>query len=199
MTPKGLLRLKQAGSVARRPRRGRFEPVLDDPRRRPRVGRDAPRALLGQDLLRHRRPRGPRRRELGRGRAARAALPVPGRAGRRAHSRVPEPAGARLGAGGAAEHGRLAARSVTASRPRRPTAFRCATSAAPGARARARATRPRTGSSRTGSSARRWGPRRPASAACGGARIAARDLGAVVRAALSTCLRCAGGSRRQRW
>ena len=57
MTPKGLLRLKQARSTLDDLAEGGFEPVIDDPRRRPRGG-DGARALLGQALLRHRRPRG---------------------------------------------------------------------------------------------------------------------------------------------
>ena len=48
-------------------------------------------------------------------------------------------------------------RSVIVSRPLHPTMFRCATSVVHGVPARARATRPRIASSRTGSSARRWG------------------------------------------
>ena len=107
MTPKGLLRLKQAGSTLADLSEGRFEPVLDDPQA-DQGQRDEARALLREDLLRHRGTRGPRQGELGRRRAARAALSVPGRAGRRADRGLPEPAGARVGAGRAAEHGRLA-------------------------------------------------------------------------------------------
>ena len=80
MTPKGLLRLKQAGSTLDDLASGEFQPVIDDPSpNRERV--DAARALPGEDLLRHRRPRGPRERDRRRGRADRAALSVPGRAG----------------------------------------------------------------------------------------------------------------------
>ena len=107
MTPKGLLRMKQAGSVLADLSEGKFEPVLDDPRAEHAAG-DQTRALLRQALLRHRRPRGPRQVDIRRGCAARAALPVSGRAGRRAHGGLPEPAGDRVGPGGAAEHGSLA-------------------------------------------------------------------------------------------
>ncbi len=52
---------------------------------------DAPRALLREGLLRHRRPRGPGRCDGGGGRAAGAALSVPGRARRGADRLLPEP------------------------------------------------------------------------------------------------------------
>ena len=66
MTPKGLLRLKQAGSTLADLTDGRFEPVLDDPAvgidDRPGRG-DPARPLLREGLLRHRRSRGPGRRD----------------------------------------------------------------------------------------------------------------------------------------
>ena len=124
MTPKGLLRLKPAGSTLDELASGEFMPLIDDAGREPRRG-DAAHPLPGQGLLRHRRPRGPRAREHGRGRASRAALSVPGRPGGGARARLPEPARGRLGAGGAAEHGRLAgdpapARGGEARRRRAP-------------------------------------------------------------------------------
>src|SRR5439155_15444940 len=70
--------------------------------------RAAARALLREGLLRPRRPRAARAGRLGRDRPAGAALPIPGRRGGRARAVVPTSRGARLGAGGAAEHGRLA-------------------------------------------------------------------------------------------
>ena len=78
MTPKGLLRLKQAASTLRRPRRG----LVPAGARRP--GADAcrgaaARALLREALLRPRRTRAARAGAGRRGRADRAALPVPGR------------------------------------------------------------------------------------------------------------------------
>ena len=161
MTPKGLLRLKQASSDARRSLRGQVRAGARRSASRAR-GSDEAGALLGKGLLRHRRPRGPRRRDIGGGRSAGAAVPVPGRAGRSAHRGVPEPRGRSCGRRRSRRTWARGGRSVTASRPPRPTTFRCATSVVRGAQARARATRPRIASSRTGSSARRWGrPRRP--------------------------------------
>ena len=82
MTPKGLLRLKQAASTLAELSEGAFRPVLGDPS----VGADrgaAARALLGEGLLRPRRPRAARARRGRRGRPDRAALSVPGRRARR--------------------------------------------------------------------------------------------------------------------
>ena len=81
--------------------------------------------------------------------------PFPAEAASALTASYPRPGGARLGAGGAAEHGRVADRSATGSRRRRRPACRSGSSAARGARARARATRRRTCSSRTGSPASR--------------------------------------------
>ena len=156
MTPKGLLRLKQAGSALADLSEGKFEPVLDDPRADHGCG-DQARALLGEALLRHRRPRGPGGRDIRGGRAARAALPVPGRAGRGAHRRATRTCGRSCGPRRSRRTWEPGGRSVTASRRRRRTTSRCTTSVARGVQARARATRPRIASSRTGSSARRWG------------------------------------------
>ena len=61
MTPKGLLRLREATSTLADLADGSFEPVIDD--RAHRQGAHTPaRPLLGQGLLRHRRPRGACRR-----------------------------------------------------------------------------------------------------------------------------------------
>ena len=70
--------------------------------------RRAARALPGEDLLRHRRPRAARKRDRRRGGPDRAALPVPDRARAGRVRALPEPTPGRVGAGGAAEHGRLA-------------------------------------------------------------------------------------------
>ena len=107
LTPKGLLRLKQASSTLADLVEGRFEPVLDDPG----VDRNAVTRLvltsgkLYYDIQGHEdRPHA--------GSVAVARIeqlyPVPGRAGGGADGVVPQSARARLGAGGAAEHGRLA-------------------------------------------------------------------------------------------
>ena len=115
MTPKGLLRLKQAASELRELAEGSFQPVIDDPAADPANGAEA-RPLLREGLLRPRRPRAAPGRGLDRRRPARAALPVPGGLGRRAGAPLPRPGGARLGTGGAAEHGRLAGDPAPARR-----------------------------------------------------------------------------------
>ncbi len=107
MTPKGLLRLRQALSSLSDLSEGSFQPVIDDPDTDHAHVRQA-RPVERQGLLRHRRPRAPSRRPRRRRRPGRAALPVPGRGGRRARPALQRAAGDRLGPGGAAEHGRLA-------------------------------------------------------------------------------------------
>ena len=121
-----------------------------------RRGEDHPaRALLGQDLL---RPQGPRDAREQRGRRdlpRRAALSVPAAPDPRRGRALPEPARGPVGPGGAAQHGRARAHvAAAAADPARPRSS-SATSAGPSARRRARATRPRTRWSRTGSSGRR--------------------------------------------
>ena len=79
MTPKSLLRLPAAASPIEELAEGGFQ--RGD--RRPAAARPAreghqARALLGQGLLRHRRPRGAREGRAHRRGAGRAALPVPG-------------------------------------------------------------------------------------------------------------------------
>ncbi len=224
MTPKGLLRLRQASSTLADLAAGRFQPVLDDPLtgsgsrswRRPPA-----RALQRQGLLRH---RGPRRAATGdrrRGGQARAALPVPGRGCRRARLLLPGSPGDRLGPGGAAEHGRVA---VDPAPPRRRR-----TGELPGLRCHVRgqavACRPqrglpdrapaRTGPHRPGRPPRRAGPVLRARPRHAGREIswsasscpwpglspaaAAADAtrGPCLRAAWSSWRRCLGGSLRQ--
>ena len=198
MTPKGLLRLKQAASTLADLAEGSFEPVLDDPRGRPRAVTTA-RALLGEGLLRHRRPRGLRARRqpvavarleqlypfpVEPAAALIAAYPNSQRSsGRRRSRRTWAPGG----------------RSATASRPPRPTASRSATSAGRGARARARAIRRRTCVEQDrivrealGRCVGRSSRLRP-----GGGNRRARPWAVRSRAAFRTCWRCSGGSRRQ--
>ena len=155
MTPKGLLRLREAASTLADLADGSFQPVIDDPG----ADRDAhapARPLLGQGLLRHRRARAARRRRDGRRRPARAAVSLPEEPSSPRSSlptRIwPRSSGRRRSRRTWAR----GARSGTVWRRRCRPAFRSATSAGPGARARARATRPRTSASRTGSPARRW-------------------------------------------
>ena len=151
MTPKGLLRLKEATSTLQDLAEGSFRPVLEEPG----VDRERVRRLVltsGKvyyDIVGHAErgePPGARRRP------DRAAVPVPGRRRRRPRQSLPRARRGRVGAGGAAEHGRLPGDQAPAGGGRQRTACRCATRAGPGARARARATRRRTCASRTGSS-----------------------------------------------
>ena len=151
MTPKGLLRLKEASSALDDLAHGRFEPVLDDPAVGGSRGGDEARAHVRQALLRHRRQRAQGPGAEHRRRPHRAAVSVPGRSGSEARRVVPVAPRGRLGAGGAAEHGRLAGDPPPArGSGRRPPA--AGTSAGRGARARARAIRRRTCARRSGSS-----------------------------------------------
>ena len=162
---------------------GAFQPVLDDPAA-DHAARATARGLLRKALLRHRRSRG--RAPQARRRRRRADRPALSRS-RSAPSptslaRYPTLRGDRLGAGGASQHGRLPLDPRTASRTRCPQACRCATSAVPGARARARATRRRTCVEQERIVAR--GARLSARALCGcGARRSRRP------AAFGPCLR----------
>ena len=107
MTPKGLLRLRQATSTLDELASGSFRPVLGDDSVRPESVR---RLVLCSgkiyyDIVGH------DSRELAQNVAVarvEVPLPLPARSGRRARRRLPRPAGDRLGAGGAPEHGRLA-------------------------------------------------------------------------------------------
>ncbi len=154
MTPKQLLRLPQATSRIEHLSESRFFPVLAEPRDRRGEDRAAD-PLHRQGLL---RPQGPRdaRGQRPRGDLARrAAVSVPAAADPRGGRALPEPARGRVGAGGAAQHGR--ARPHVAAPAAHPARARSssATSAGPSAPRRARAIRPRTPSSRPASSARR--------------------------------------------
>ena len=155
MTPKGLLRLKQAGATLEDLASGEFRPVLDDPtsRRGDRGERRAARALPGEDLLRHRRPRAARRRDRRGGRPDRAALPVPHRARAGPASPATRTCARSCGRRRSRRTWARGARSGTGWRRRSRRACRSSTSAGRGARARARAIRPRTSASRTASSA----------------------------------------------
>ena len=107
MTPKGLLRLKQATSSLDELAGGSFRPVIADAGADPRSG-PAARALLGEDLLRPRRTRGARERDGRRGRRLEQLYPFPVEAAAELCSAYPHLQRARVGAGGAAEHGRVA-------------------------------------------------------------------------------------------
>ena len=117
MTPKGLLRLKQAASTIEDLSTGSFRPVIPDPI----AGPDVRRLVLCSgkvyyDIVGHSaRPGCDGRRD----RAAGAALPVPGRGARRVARRAAAARGDRLGPGGAAEHGCVALDPPPARR-RRP-------------------------------------------------------------------------------
>ena len=195
MTPKGLLRLKEASSTLADLAEGRFEPVLDDPApHREQVTRLVlSSGKLYYDIV------GPRAALAGaarRGRPPRAALSVPGRGGRASSSPRTRARGGRLGAGGAAEHGRLAGDPAPARGGRRG-ASRSGTPAGRGARARARATRRRTRASRTGSSAKCSSPRLGPAPSPAAARAAIAIRGPCMRASAMIRRRCCGGIRRQ--
>ncbi len=107
LTPKGLLRLKEASSTLDVLAEGSFRPVIDDATAR---HENVTRLVLCSgkvfyDLAGHELRAGSDR---GCRREDRAALSVPGRRGRRARARLSEPARDRLGPGGAAEHGAVA-------------------------------------------------------------------------------------------
>ena len=153
MSPKGLLRLKAAGSTLAELADGGFQPVIDDATRRARVGAAA-RALLREDLLRHRRPRGARRartRSLSSGsssctpsrsRRSRHSLPATRRSAKssgRRRSRRTWARGVRFDIG--------STRLLVVVRPSVPSR----TSDERGRRARARATRRHISASRTAS------------------------------------------------
>ena len=187
--------------------RGEFQPVIDDAQRGPRAGHAA-RPLLREDLLRHRRARRPRARTRRRRRADRAALSVPGRAGGGAAARLPEPARGRLGAGGAAEHGRVAAdppparggeaRRRAAPLRRPPVACEPERGLSDRAPARAGPDRPRGADALRRCSVARLEPLSGGGGACALHPSASRlPSGRACGRASSTCLRCFGGSRRQ--
>ena len=106
MTPKSLLRLPQATSCDR----GHGgEHALSAGAGRARGGRragHAPGAVHGQDLLRPGRPSGPQGTSGPGGGACGAAVPVPRRPGAADDPALPAAARGRVGAGGAAQHGR---------------------------------------------------------------------------------------------
>ena len=117
MTPKGLLRLRHASSTLEELSSGSFRQVIPDPE----AGADVRRLVLCSgkvyyDIVGHSARTGCDGR---RGRAAGAALPVPGRRGGRADPGAAATRGDRLGAGGAAEHGSVAL-DPAPSRRRRP-------------------------------------------------------------------------------
>ena len=105
MTPKSLLRLPQATSRIEHLSESRFFPVLSRAADRRGEGHP-PAALLGQDLLRPQGPRDARGQRDGRDLPRRAALPLPAAPDHGRGRALPEPARGRLGAGGAAQHGR---------------------------------------------------------------------------------------------
>ena len=201
MTPKGLLRLKQASSSLAELRDGRFQPVLDDPG----ADHDAVERLvlcsgkLYFDVVGHELRESAQNVAVAR---IEQLYPFPVEALEALLGVVSAAPRGRLGAGGAAEHGAVALdpASSRGERPREHRRGRPRTSAGRGKRARARATRPRTTASRTGSSGRRSASptsSRPSDGA--GARAAtaaAATRGPCVRATARTACRCAGGRRR---
>ena len=103
MTPKSLLRHPMATSKVSELTEGTFRHVLPDPTVEDAEKVGAPRTLLGQDLLRHRRAR-PSRRSRQRGhRPHGAPVPVPQRAVGGSPGVVSQPEARGVGPGGAAE------------------------------------------------------------------------------------------------
>ena len=107
MTPKGLLRLRAAMSSLEELSDGAFRPVIDDAETDHATARRLILATgkLYYDIVGHEARAAARRR---RGCAHRAALPVPRGRSRGARARLQRAGGDHLGAGGAAEHGRVA-------------------------------------------------------------------------------------------
>ena len=146
MTPKSLLRhplaTRTLDELARRP-------LAAGDRRPDGRGRGATRSRrvvlcsgkVYYDLLAEARQAARAARRAGAGRAA-LLVPVGGAAG--AAGAVPEPAGAGVGAGGAAQHGRVDVPGAEAARAAAERGRRSATRAGPTARARRRAIRRRT-------------------------------------------------------
>ena len=155
MTPKGLLRLKQASSTLEELSDGAFQPGARRSRIAPRRRRAA-RPLLREALLRHRRPRAPRGGDRGRGRPRRAAVSLPRRGGRGASRDGIRASRRSCGPRRSRRTWAPGGRSATGSRRpcARSSAEASSTSGGRGRRARARATRPRTSASRTASSGR---------------------------------------------
>ena len=154
MTPKGLLRLREAASTLADLAEGSFRPVLDD------AGADKEKVRrlvlcsgkVYYDIAGHELRAGADTVAVAR---IEQLYPFPKEAAGALVGSYPNLRGGRLGAGGAAEHGCLPVDPASSRGSAARRASRSSTSAAPGARARARATRPRTCASRTGSRARR--------------------------------------------
>ena len=157
MTPKGLLRMRDAASsLDDLLDPAGFRTVIDDPGTSE-WREDISRLVLctGRALLRPPAPRRPREGRRGRDRARRAAVPVPDRGAGRAARELPRARDGRLGAGGAAQHGRVAL-AAPPPRGRDPPRRRGrGREPARGVRARPRATRATTRASRTASCAPR--------------------------------------------
>ena len=156
MTPKGLLRMKQASSVLADLSEGKFEPVLDDPRADhgavTRLVLCSGKIFYDIDGHEDRAMRHPWR-SPGSSSSTRSRSSRPRRS--QGHTRT---CGRSCGPRRSLRTWEPGGRSATASRQRPPTTSRFSTSVVRGAQARARAIRPRIASSRTESSARRLGP-----------------------------------------
>ena len=159
MTPKGLLRLREAASTLAELAEGSFRPVIDDPAptATARAGSSSARARSTTTSPGTSCAPAPRRSPSpGSSSSIRSRRPSSRRSSPRTRT-WPRSSGRRRSRRTWAR----GARSATGSRRRCRPAFRSATSAGPGARARARAIRPRTCASRTGSPARRSASRAP--------------------------------------
>ena len=123
MTPKGLLRLKQATSPLDELAEGAFQPVLDDPAatRTPACGGSSSARARSTTTSSGHELRGQADRR--RGRPARAALPVPGGAGDRARPLVSRSCRRSSGRRRSRRTWAPGARSATGSRRRSPRAY----------------------------------------------------------------------------
>ncbi len=124
MTPKSLLRLPQATSRIEHLSRVALLPRAVRAADRRGEGHP-PAAVLGQDLLRPQGPRHARGQRDGRDLPRRAALPLPAAPDHGRGRALPEPARGRVGAGGAAQHGRPRAHvPAPAAHPAQPARVR---------------------------------------------------------------------------
>ncbi len=147
-----------AAGKQRHRRPGRGHPLPASAPRARRAGRagHAPGAVHRQDLLRPCRPPRPPAQRGRRGGPRGAALPLPRRPDPRADRPLPQPARGRVDAGRAPQHGRPRAHVPAPHADPLPATSTSATSGAPSAPRRARATRPRTPPNSRASCAPRW-------------------------------------------
>ena len=200
MTPKGLLRLKQASSALADFSEGRFEPVLDDPS----ADRNAvTRLVLCSGKLYYDIRDTTSAATQGPSPSPGSSSCIPSRSSRprRSPPRT-RTSGSSCGRKRSPRTWAPGAPSATGSRPLLRTASTSRTPGGPGVRARARATRLRTASNRTGSFARRSAAAgRARASACAGppaGRPRSSDRECARRASSGGAARAAAGARGRR-